>query len=136
MICSKIKTTDDVITSVHIREALHDAFEDGRLKEGAADAGDIALHKWLRQEKDQTDLVSSSSSSSSSSDDDYDDDHQELDVLSSSDKETDGETLCDSDDTRSSVSQDDYDYPSPGTTDTDSDPYEYNSEYESSSSDC
>ena len=136
MICSKIKTTDDVITSEHIREALHDAFEDGRLKEGVADAADTALHTWLQQEKYEADFVNNSSSSSSSSDEDYEDDHEELEMLSSSDKETDGETLYESEQTCPSSSEDDKDFSSPATTDTDSDPYEFDSEYVSSSSDC
>ena len=48
MICSKIEATDE-LSSVHMREALHAAIEDGRLKDETADAADTALRTWLLQ---------------------------------------------------------------------------------------
>ena len=136
MICSKIEATDE-LSSVHMREALHAAIEDGRLKDETADAADTALRTWLEQRQDQHDCSNSisGSSSSSCSDNDYADDHEELDALSSSDDETDGESLSDTESVKSSDSEDDKDFSSPSTSDTESDPYEFNSEYETSSSD-
>ena len=153
MICKNIGSSSGTITSNDIREAVYQSLPDGRLKDGALKAGNNAIRTWLATDGQGNhcdwELESSSSSSSSntvtstntmstsSSDEKYSDDTEEMEMISSSatDKLSNGETLS-SDDTSVTSSDYDPDYSSPPTTETDtSEPYEYDSEYVTNSSD-
>ena len=153
MICKNISGSDDFINSNDIREAVHESVQDGRLKDGALKAGDDAVRSWLKTKDTRnhcdcdTDSNSSLSSydsdtsiASSSSEDKYSDDDEEMEMISSSDPEklSDGETLSDACSIDSAFSttllDDDPDYTTSSSSQSDSEPYEYDSEYETSSS--
>ena len=110
MICKSVTTSDGTINSNDIREAVHEALQDGRLKDGAVKAGNDAVRSWLRTKGTRNcadwDIDSDSrlssynsdtSTTSSSSEDRYSDDDEEMENISSSDPEifSDGETLSD-----------------------------------------
>ena len=153
MICKSITTSDGPINSNDIREAVHETLQDGRLKDGAVKAGNDAVRSWLRTKGTRKctdwDIDSDSSlssynsdtyTSSSSSEDKYSDDDEEMENISSSEPEklSDGETLSDTSSADSVISStlSDYDpdYVNSSSSQSDSEPYEFDSEYESSSS--
>lgn len=153
MICKSVTTSDGTINSNDIREAVHEALQDGRLKDGAVKAGNDAVRSWLRTKGTRNcadwDIDSDSrlssynsdtSTTSSSSEDRYSDDDEEMENISSSDPEifSDGETLSDTSSAdsvfSSALSDYDPDYTNSSSSQSDSEPYEFDSEYESSSS--